>query len=230
MSASPRVVLSAIFLLISISLLAFVMPQHIEEMPQSHRRYLDSGGLGAAIWGVLCFVCGLHALAMTHRDESQVVADWNDKLRGTSEKEIRKVVGDYGDHFSCSQALNPFGRVGSFLLLLLRVVGNASFIFYNFHSLPKRNPEERLNQAKHCVTWMELPCMLFFLCFIVLLGVVMLCTRSVSFGIGNWLSVVKGASTFSVLLSLPLANPLVAKKRSQKSSGPKALLSALCRL
>jgi len=59
-----------------------------------------------------------------------------------------------------------FWRTLQFLSILVRFAGNVAFISYNFKNLPPRDPDERLNQAKHIVTWVEFPCIIFgaFVC------------------------------------------------------------------
>ncbi|CAE7217521.1 unnamed protein product [Symbiodinium natans] len=221
-------ILGSVAAVVGVYLLAVVLPQHVEETP-SHRRYLDSGGLGAAIWGSLLIFYFAPNIAMSEDiEDTECAKHWEGQLHGTSANEVVSVLGKHEDTFSCCAMLNPFGRFGSFLFLVLRTVGNAAFIVYNFCTLPTRDPDERLNQAKHCVTWLEFPGTVLVLSIITLLAIATLCTSNMKLALA-WRDALKAASTFSVLQTLPLASPMTFKKTIEEAIRTKGLVLGIAK-
>jgi len=118
---------------------------------------------------------------------------------------------------------------------LTRFAGNMAYISYNFWNLPRRDPAERLNQAKHIVVWVE-SLTIFFACLTVtnlLLWMAgkKLCGKTLH-RLCQWL---KGLGKFSVLLSLKYFNPMNMidfMKKMQKKSAHKVVwelfLIAMC--
>ena len=118
-----------LFLLLAVCFLAVVLPQHIKELPSSHRHHLDSGGLGAAVWGsVLILICiQFHVIQKV--EGSETCEDTaNAEQPGTSSRELEEVLGKHEIILSCKSLMNPFGKFGSFLFLLLRLIGNFACI------------------------------------------------------------------------------------------------------
>ena len=214
-----RSLLGAAIILVGIGLylLVVVLPEHIEEVPSSHQRYLDSGGLGAAIWGPLCILFALSAFVGAGKPAEMVARGLADDSRGTSEEDVKAVFGTYEEVSSCSKLLSPFGRLAQFLGMIAQLILNVSFITENFLSLPKRDPEQLGNMARHIVAWVETPMMgimTFF--FLLLLLFKFLCRFSVPLLlIETFLHL---SANFSVLSSLPMANPTTA---AQKINGIK---------
>ena len=194
---------------IGLFLLVVVLPEHIEEVPSSHQRYLDSGGLGAAIWGPLCMLITLQIF--TNKTAEMVARGLADDSRGTSEEDVKAVFGTYEEVSSCSKLLSPFGRLAQFLGMIAQLILNVSFITENFLSLPKRDPEQLGNMARHIVAWVETP-MMGIMAFFCLLFLLCKLGPAASRGLALKL-LLRELAHFSVLQSLPMANPMTTMRR-----------------
>jgi len=106
-------------------------------------------------------------------------------------------------------------RILDFLVILVRFAGNIAFISYNFLNLPPRDPNERLNQAKHIVIWVEFP-VAMLMAFLSVTGLLGWIVGKKVCGIGLC-SILKGTGKFSVLSCLPLANPMKMIDRMRKT-------------
>ena len=105
-------------------------------------------------------------------------------------------------------------RLIKVLALLSHVIVNVIFMCYNFRTLPIRDPLERLNQAKHIVTWFEFP-IKFFQCHCVVvfacISVYSAFLRSVNGeGYVRLVECLRLLASYSVLKAIPRANPINA--------------------
>ena len=106
-------------------------------------------------------------------------------------------------------------RLIKVLALFGKLTLNITFIGYNFYSLPRRDPDEPLNQAKHAVSWLETGMMGFFgfftlVCFFV-------AGRNGSGMALHVRSFLQIMSRLSVLQSISRANPMNAMQELQKN-------------
>jgi len=190
---------------ISLCLLCYVLPQHWKYDESSDTHYLDSEGFGAGIWGVFLLVFPLVYIGFKEPSNETLKLPQPDLSDAVSPEDLKLVFGKVPSYM----------RILDFLVILVRFAGNIAFISYNFLNLPPRDPNERLNQAKHIVTWVEFPVamLMAFLSVTGLLGWIV--GKKVC---GMWLcKILKGTGQFSVLLCLPLANPMKMIDRMNKT-------------
>eukprot|EP00931_Biecheleriopsis_adriatica_P067583 TRINITY_DN41702_c0_g1_i1.p1 TRINITY_DN41702_c0_g1~~TRINITY_DN41702_c0_g1_i1.p1 ORF type:complete len:550 (+),score=58.46 TRINITY_DN41702_c0_g1_i1:41-1690(+) len=163
---SPLVTCVAI--LAAIGYAYFNLPPHIREQPQGHRRYLDSGGIGLlCVLGViiLCFLFLAFLTLNTVSSEIHIIAEWLKSGHILEPIELRRDAGlsreqQVRDVFT-PDALAYF----KFTILIAMVAFNSYAIHDRFVNLPKRDPEERMNLARHIVGWLEEIVMILLLAF-----------------------------------------------------------------
>eukprot|EP00438_Fugacium_kawagutii_P011041 Skav217108 [mRNA] locus=scaffold1627:105176:105859:- [translate_table: standard] len=78
----------------------------------------------------------------------------------------------------------------------------------NFHALPKRDPTEVANMAKHSVAWFEFPAAILFP-LVVFIHTARLCTSS-HVDLPGIVDPLQKGGSFSALRALPMANPMNA--------------------
>ena len=194
--------ISILCVVLSVCLLAIALPQHIKKVPSTGQRYLDSWGIGAAVWALL-FLVGACA-ALTPKVEDAELSHEGKEKYGTSAKAVRDTFSKRKYWFAKS------------LFLLAQGIINAAFILHNLVTLPVRDPEELFNQSKHLVIWVEFYLEMLFVTQLLMGLIVLLCGKGNSklpLPCASELAVycAKNAglvANFSVLKSLPKANPM----------------------
>lgn len=187
------------FLAASIWFLGWVVPHHWKYEESSHLHYLDTWGIGAAVWGALSAIFVVHFVVY------QPPPPFKDhQLKQPNVPSSRGLdPSDFQDVFEWT-----WMRLVKVLALFGKLALNITFIGYNFYSLPPRDPDETLNQAKHAVSWLETGLMGFF---ILLLFVNLAASQANEFRRGLGL-----LSSFSVLKAISFANPMKVMQDLQK--------------
>ena len=196
-----------IFLIPSVWLLGWVVPQNWKYEESSRLHYLNTWGIGAALWGTFFAIFAIYFVfykpAPPFKDH---------ELKQPNVPSSRGLdPSDFQDVFEWT-----WMRLVKVLALFGQVTLNITFIGYNFYSLPTRDPDEPLNQAKHAVSWVETGLMGFFLFFTLFIFLPSAaCNRSESaFQLSRFLDFL---SRYSVLKAVSLANPMKVMQGLQKN-------------
>lgn len=208
---------------LGLCLLVWVLPRCIKEVPSTHQRYLDSLGIGAAIWGTMFMLVFLFVAFVQLPEE---VVELFEGDYGTSEQEVLEVFGTYEEAFSWWKILSPFGRVAQFLILLGMAALNVTFVTSNFVSLPKRDPAETANMSKYFVAWLESPMVIGFGCLTMALFMHAACSRQEAPALVGMMKCLRFTSRFSALLSLQMASPINAMNEILETYRNKGLAMA----
>eukprot|EP00931_Biecheleriopsis_adriatica_P059557 TRINITY_DN35652_c0_g1_i1.p1 TRINITY_DN35652_c0_g1~~TRINITY_DN35652_c0_g1_i1.p1 ORF type:complete len:366 (+),score=34.63 TRINITY_DN35652_c0_g1_i1:88-1185(+) len=180
-------------------LLLVVLPSHWSENAEGIR-YLDSYGIGAMAWGAIAGIGSLIMLSFPPQIVDTLAPVESPDVPADSglSRETHEVV--FKDEIGAVRVLKCLGLFG-------RIVVNVTFIAYNFYALPTRDPKERLNQAKHIVTWVEFP-MICLMALTVCVCTLCLCFSGNGRNLGTAVTYLQLSSSFSVLQSIALANPM----------------------
>mmetsp|Transcript_12523 Transcript_12523/g.24413 ORF Transcript_12523/g.24413 Transcript_12523/m.24413 type:complete len:349 (+) Transcript_12523:71-1117(+) len=199
-----KIVFVTIFILLAVKLFVWDVPRHLRKDEKSGMQYLDSEGLGAVLWGCVALLLGIVlSLRKWGNDEG-------DPKELFMEPQVPSELGLDEDNLSSVFEAEPsLLRCAKFAACLAQACGNVAFITWVFFTLPPRSPTERLNQAKHLVSWFEFPitCAVASLLLILIPFVCLTGKKNQSTVIAKNLTNMR---RFSVLLSLPLANPIKA--------------------
>ena len=195
------------FLAPSVWFLGWVVPHHWKYEESSHLHYLDTWGIGAAVWGALFAL--LTMFAVLHEPpppfkEQDLKQPNLPSSRGLDPSDFQEV-------FELT-----WMRWFKVLALFGKVTLNITFICYNFYSLPPRDPDEPLNQAKHVVSWLETGGIGLFI-VTVFINSLAVCRRNSAnngFEVRTHLHRMSG---FSVLQSISHANPMKTMQELQKT-------------
>jgi len=197
----------------SVLLLGWVVPQNWKYEESSRLHYLNTWGIGAAVWGT---VWTLFAIAL---------------IFGLVTGVVHKPPPPFKDHdlilpnVPSSRGLDPsdfqdvfewtWMRLVKVLALFGQVTLNITFIGYNAYSLPTRDPDEPLNQAKHAVSWFETGLIGFYILMLCVFLSKAVCNASAqAFGVRKSMQFL---SIFSVLKAISLANPMKMMQRLRKN-------------
>lgn len=200
MPFAARCCILTFFSVPSVWLLGWVVPHHWKYEESSHLHYLDTWGIGAAVWGAFSAIFVVHFVVY------QPPPPFKDhQLKQPNVPSSRGLdPSDFQDVFEWT-----WMRLVKVLALFGKLALNITFIGYNFYSLPPRDPDETLNQAKHAVSWLETGIMGFF---ILLLFLALAASQANEFRKGLGL-----LSSFSVLQSISNANPMQVMQGLQKN-------------
>lgn len=204
-------------LLLDAVLAGVVMPKRLLTDPSSGRYYLDSAGVGAATWAWLIFVkscCILVSVGAEcdndkvnpHNSEREKAASLSKQLASLDTSGATCVLGSLSLRY----------RSAKVMLLFARALINISFIIFSFITLPKRDPNERLNMAKHIVSWVELP-------LIIIMCLTFCCSSVLSVLSGNaevvyfTAKLLRSIGKVSVLMTVPLVHPVAALEQLMTS-------------
>lgn len=213
-------ILAIFFGSLGVCLLAWVLPHSIKEVPSTHQRYLDSFGIGAAIWGTMFMIVFLFVAFVQLPEE---VVELFEGDYGTSEEEVLEVFGKYEEAFSWWKILSPFGRVAQFLILLGMAALNVTFVTSNFLSLPKRDPAETANMSKYFVAWLESPMVICFGCLTMALFMHAACSGA---DVAGMVKCLRFTGSFSALRTLQMASPFNAMNEILETYRNKGLAMA----
>ena len=214
-------ILAILFGSLGVCLLVWVLPHSIKEVPSTHQRYLDSLGIGAAIWGTMFMIVFLF-VAFVQLPEEVVELFQGDY--GTSEEEVLEVFGKYEETLSWWKILSPFGRVAQFLILLGMAALNVTFVTSNFLSLPKRDPTETANMSKYFVAWLESPMVIVFGCLTMALFMQAGCSGQPD--VAGMVKCLRFTGSFSALRTLQMASPINAMNEILETYRNKGLAMA----
>lgn len=196
-----------IFLVPSVWLLGWVVPQNWKYEESSRLHYLNTWGIGAAVWGT--FFATFAISGVVHKPAPPFK---DHELKQPNVPSSRGLdPSDFQDVFEWT-----WMRLLKVLALFGQVTLNITFIGYNFYSLPTRDPDEPLNQAKHAVSWVETGWMGYF-------GIFTLClflSLAASHGSADALQLrrsLEALSRYSVLKSISSGNPTKVMQGLQKN-------------
>lgn len=201
-----RLIGAGLSALLGAYLFVLVAPKHWRYDSESDLGYLDTYGIGACVWGTLSCMFALAFLVfpsptdeegfeLLHNIEPPRVP----KHDSIDAKDLRSIFGTKTDPI----------RIATFAFTLAKVAVNIAFIMYNFNTLPPRDPDKRLNQAKHMVTWFEFPmlCILASCTLIFIPSAIVDQSPRYLLVVGRHLQLI---GSFSALGSLRHANPIRA--------------------
>lgn len=194
------------FLVPSVWLLGWVVPHHWKYEESSHLHYLDTWGIGAAVWGAVFALGVMYAVAA---DPPTPFKDHD--LKPPNVPSSRGLdPSDFQDVFEWT-----WMRLVKVLALFGKLALNITFIGYNFYSLPTRDPDEPLNQAKHAVSWVETGMAGYngFVTLLIFLRLVACNGSESAFHLRRFLGFL---SSWSVLQAISRANPMNVKQELQK--------------
>lgn len=197
-----------IFLVPSVWLLGWVVPQNWKYEESSRLHYLNTWGIGAALWGTFfaIFAIGFvfHKPAPPFKDH---------ELKQPNVPSSRGLdPSDFQDVFEWT-----WMRLVKVLALFGQLTLNITFIGYNFYSLPTRDPDEPLNQAKHAVSWLETGMMGYYGFFLTLCFFRSLAACNGSESALPLRRFLQRMSCFSVLQAISNANPMKVMQGLQKN-------------
>ena len=197
MSFAFRCCRITILLAPSVWCLGWVVPHHWKYEESSHLHYLDTWGIRAAVWGALFVIIAIGLVLYEHSPPF--------KDHGLKQPNLPSSQGLDPSDFQEVFELTWMNLV-KVLVLFGKVALNITFIGYNFYSLPRRDPDEPLNQAKHAVSWVETGMIGFFI--LALFTNSLPVCRNLSAHVFLVRKDLENLSGFSVLQSISLANPM----------------------